>query len=139
MADTKREQIMQALLTQLKTTFRYAVRNHPRLLYEDLPACAIWDDQRAIAERAYNNHLHALTVHVDVGVKLGASQNPSVIANQLIGQVIGILEGGDTTYGGLCESVFAVSDEIMYPQSGDFVLGVRVVFEVHFRAARGAL
>lgn len=134
---TKREQIMTALLTKVKTVHRYAVRNHPRLVYEDLPACAVWDESRSVVDRMYNQALNQLTVNIDAAQKLTASQNPSIVGGQMLGVLIDALESGDTTLGGLCESMVVTTDQIIYPESGDYVLAVRVVLDIKYKTVRG--
>jgi len=148
MADTVREQIIQAFATKLATVtvangYHYDVGNSveravPAKTKDQVPALVLWDTNDSVAEiQNYSGGHIALPLLVNAFIAVDPLVNNSVAANRLLGDLIKAMTSGDTTLGGLADSTRYTESQMEYPQPGEQTIGVNVVFNLMFNFAKG--
>jgi hypothetical protein len=123
MPDSIRQQIIEALDTQLKTILTtggytsnlgskvFEYRSHP-LEESDLP-CLIYRDLADTIAQTFGEQEHRLTVSLDIIANTTAKVLRGMIAD--VHKCI----GGNLTLGGLCMDILPVSDEAIEVQQDD--------------------
>jgi hypothetical protein len=133
-----REQIMAALLTRAQAYLPSATRDPIRRKESDLPRLVIADPVETRAQPTYKKHQLGLTVNVTLADAIDPQSE--TLGHQAGAHVAGILAaivGTDRTLGGLCDGIEYESSTINYPDPGDIVFGVSLVFTVLYSVALG--
>ena len=133
-----REQIMSALLTRAQTYLASASRDPIRRPDQDLPRLVISAATETRAQPTYKHHHLALSVTAT----LADIVNPAIdtLDHQAGAHIAGILAaivGTDRTLGGLCHGIEYESSAIDYPNPGDLIFSVGLVFTVYYNVALG--
>jgi hypothetical protein len=146
MADSIREQILQALQTKLEgitpgngfdldTTGRISrcVRSHDP---DNLPAVVLWDGPEVPEHKAgFTKQLMEFTVEVLVSV--ADSDSASAPLNQWMAEIIKGITQGDTSLTGLVEATQYTGAETQYSTVQSDAASVLINFQVIYNTVRG--
>lgn len=151
MADTIREQIIQAIAAKLalvRTASGYAtdcgalvLRERSRLDPEaaEIPAFVIWPGPETVVQQ-YGKNLCAMTVNVDAHVSLAGSE-ASVLKERMLGDLIKSMTNPaltpDTT-GGLANQVlYTGGGGGATAEAGDETIGITTAFSIKYQTKIG--
>jgi hypothetical protein len=133
-----REQIMVQLLERARTYVPAATRDPIRRKEAGLPQLVLQDVAEAKDVPVFRKHQLLLTVSATLVDAIDPqSQSLSTLANQHLARLIAALLMPDMTLGGLCNAIEYESSAIRYPEPGEIVLGVSVMFSVRYSIALG--
>ena len=145
LSDTIRERIIQNIMTRLgliRTANGYLTaiganvyRVRKRLEEEECPGCVVFPRPEE-GSVTYGRQVCDMPVDVEAAALFGDT-NASIVAEQLLGDLIKALIATDPT-GGLAESVQYVSGGTPeYPEDGDLSVGVTVRVMVKYETLKG--
>lgn len=135
---TKRDAILDAILTRLTSVLAGAVRSHIRALDSSLPALCMWDGVETASNVKYGKQNSSLQVTVAYAKKLTIAENASKIANEMIGQVVKYVISTDPTLSGSVQAIKYRTSDISYPDAdSDWIVGIEVVFDVEYSTNLG--
>ena len=137
MADTRRDLIIAALVERLKAVYAKPLQTHPLLLTSELPRLNVYDNPESFGNVAYGTQDCTLTVTVDWANYLKPSDNPRKIGSGKIAEIVAAAVAKDARLDGLCDLLKPVSNEILYANDADSVVGVTVVFEISYQTKFG--
>lgn len=134
MADTIREQIIQAFITKIG-----ALRCEKLDGHSDLPAKSVWDNREDATKTQYSAMQAVLPLPVEylAKVDLTTYSTQSAQANAMLGEIIQAATQNDNTLGGLCRSITYFESEFIYPDDGAQEIEVYAVFNVVYQFAVG--
>ena len=134
MADTVREQILQAFV--LKIGAERCVKLDSD---SDLPAKSVWDNGEEASKKAFGVTEVALPLPVEYLAEVDKQTFPtySAQANAMLGEIIQAATSGDNKLGGLCQSIEYAESEFIYPKDGEQEIEVYVVFNITYQFATG--
>jgi len=138
MPTTIRDQILEAMLARLQTVNPSAKRQYIRILDTDLPAACLWDGPETGGNVVCGKQSYSLTVGIAMGARLAVADNASVVANEMLGQLLVAMIGTDPTLSGLADAVKYQTSVPNYPEpGGDFVVGIEAAFAVEYKTVLG--
>jgi len=126
MADSIREQILQAIQTQLETitaangydnTVLTVERVRQTFFDDELPAIGIWDEAEETTLH-HNKAYQAMEVRLDAIIDAGTS-NRSVALNKMRADLKKAIQSGDITFGGISNRLDINGFEPAYPDDDD--------------------
>jgi hypothetical protein len=149
MADSIREQIVQALLTRLAAItanngYHYNVRTASvlranarvtRVMEDTLPAIVLTDGAE-VAERHYTAMMISMSVQCVLHFQ-PATVNESVAGNRALADLIEAMTNGDTTLGGLAEGIAYDNGDIQFPETGGDVMSAACAFRIRYLLTKG--
>ena len=140
MADTIREQILQAVVTRLKTItvangFNLDIgdkvfRARPTGDDSVLPWAVLWDSSEA-ATRQYGLRVVTMDIVVEILSKYTLVTGASQVGNQALGDILKAMPESDA-WGGLARDTKYQAGQTAFPSDGDTTAGVKVSFSIEY-------
>jgi hypothetical protein len=138
MADTIREQIIQALITRVEPLSGLAVERCNRSMGETSDRfISVWDGDDQKAGERYG--AEQLQFEVAIDVIWQSSDNESVEANAIMGEIETAMRGPgvDRTYGGLATKTDRVRLSPQYSDDGSRYTRVTAIYRIDYQTPTG--
>ena len=145
MADSIREQILQALAARLATittangydvNIKTVERARRLFVISELPACGIFDTTELLTPH-YNAYSNVVAISVELHSD-AVAENRSMHANKLLASLKKGVMSGDDTFGGIAERTIITETTINYPQDDDeSLVSVSVIYSVTYEEVAG--
>jgi len=136
MADTIREQIIQAFTTRAAALSNNTVERARRAHVENGQRnVSVWDGEDTSEGQQFG--VQSLLFPIALNMQWESVANPSIEANALIGESVLSQISTDSTFAGLANRMEFVSATPEYPVEGSGMVSLTVIFNVYYSTARG--
>lgn len=137
MADTIREQLIQACVTRAQTLTTVEVKRVQRSQGESQDKfISIWDGDDQKISSAFGEDLNQFVLML-IAEWNPLDVNPSVAANAFIGEAVAAMLGTDHDLGGLADSIEKATASPTYPNDGSTIIQLSIAFLIKYRTAIG--
>ena len=125
MADSIREQIVEAFATRISATRSMQLDSN-----SDLPARSVWDTSESAERLNYGKLRVTLDLNVGFMDNVDRQVNQSTQGNTMLAELINDALNNDPTMGGLCTQINYADSVIDYPEPGQSQIAVLAVFQI---------
>jgi len=137
MADTIRERIIAAFTDKAAPLSGLPIDRATRSMGETSDRfISIWDGQDQAQAPVYGRQQMQFPIALECIWRYG-SDNPSIAANALMGEIITLMMAGDTTYAGLARRTVLTAIEPSYPVDGSDYTTLTAIFTIDYAMTVG--